>query len=117
VYGSDDDGYLHRHTGLYIAETDVHRSAFDSWVSAHTRNSHLAEPEAHGDSAVRIDREVEIDDGRSWIAGYLMTNIPGCDTRGGRDHGIESAQTNVQRGAAILNRVDEPPITFGQAVN
>lgn len=117
VYGCDDDGYLHRHTGLYIGETGVDRSAFDSWISAHTRNSALAEPGAHGDSAVRIDREVEVEDGCSWIAGYLMTNIPSCDTRDGRDHGIGSAPTNVQRGAAILNRVDEPPITFGKAVN
>lgn len=117
VYGCDDDGYLHHHVGLYLGEADVDRSSFDSWISAHTRNSPLAEPEAHGDSAVRIDRDVEVDDGRSWIAGYLMTNIPGCDTRGGRDHGIRSAPTNVQRGATVLDRVGEPPVTFGKAVN
>jgi hypothetical protein len=46
-----------------------------------------------------------------------MTNIPGCDTRGGRDHGIRSAPTNVQRGATVLDRVGEPPVTFGKAVN
>jgi hypothetical protein len=113
VYGADGDGYLHRHTGVYIADDGVDVSTFDGWVSAHTGNSALAEPEAHGDSAIQVDHEVEVDGGRSWVAGYLMQNVPGCDTRSGRDHGLQSAQTAVQRGATILDRVDEPAITFG----
>jgi len=116
VYGVDDRGYLHRHTGVYVADDSVDVSTFDRWISAHTNNSSLAEPEAHGDGAVRVDHEVEVDDGRSWVAGYLMANTPGCDTRSGRDHGLQSAQNNVQRGAVVLDRVDEPAISYGKPI-
>jgi len=42
-----------------------------------------------------------------------MRNTPGLDTRGGREHGIESAPTEQQRGAVVIDRADVSPLTFG----
>lgn len=107
--GADDNGYLHRHTAVYVG-SQVSAGALDPWVSAHTGGSPLADEVAHGSGAVEV-RDVE-DDDRGLVA-YLMRNTPGLDTRGDREHGIESAPTEQQRGAVVVDRADVSPLTFG----
>lgn len=115
VYGVGSEGYLHRHTAVYVG-SEVDRCTLRPWADAHIANSPLARDEGHGDGAVRVDTGIEVDgeSNVSSVAGYLMQNVPGCDTRGDhRVHGIQSAPTNVQRGATALDRVGREPITVG----
>lgn len=114
AYGVGDEGYLHRHTAVYVDRV-VSRSDLKPWVSAHTDNAPLARTNAHGGGAIRVDNDVEVDSSSdiSCIGAYLMENIPGCGTTGERDHGIQSAPTNVQRGATVLDRVGAEPVTVG----
>lgn len=114
VYGIGSGGHLHRHTAVYIGSV-VDRSTLQPWVDAHVANSPLAQDEGHGRRAVRVDNGIEVDNSAniSSIGAYLMENIPGCDTTGRREHGIQSAPTNVQRGATVLDRVGAEPVTVG----
>lgn len=115
VYGVGDRGYLHRHTAVYVA-SEASESDFQPWVNSHVNNSPLARAEAHGSSnAVKVDNGIETDDSSdiSSIGAYLMQNIPGCDTTGGQDHGIQSAPRSVQRGAALLDKVEAEPLSVG----
>ena len=109
TYGADDNGYLHRHTGVYV-DSDVDAGALDGWVRAHTAGSPLADEGAHGSGAVEV-RDVE--DGDRGLVGYVMANTPGLDTRGERGHGLASARTEQQRGAVVIDRADVAPLTFG----
>jgi len=107
--GVGDDGYLHAHTGVYLDER-VDSSDLDPWVSAHTNNSPLADDQAHS-GAVEI---AEVDgDEHTGLVNYVMCNSPGLDTRGDRGHGLQSAPTNQQRGAVVIDRGDVSPVTFG----
>jgi hypothetical protein len=118
VYGVGSDGCLHRHTAVYIG-SEVDRCTLRPWADAHVANSPLAREEGHGDGAVRVDTGIEVDgeSNVSSVAGYLMQNLPSCDTRGDRAHGIQSAPTNVQRGATVLDRVGAEPVTVGPVVS
>ena len=107
--GADDNGYLHRHTAVYVG-SEIGAGTLDAWVSAHTRGSPLADQAAHESGAVEV-RDLEDDD--RGLVGYVMRNTPGLDTRGGREHGIESAPTEQQRGAVVIDRADVSPLTFG----
>jgi hypothetical protein len=109
VYGTDTNGYLHRHTAVYVG-SDADESAFDGWRRAHTNNSPLADEAAHGPGAVEVR---DFEDGDRGLVGYMMANTPGLDTRGGRGHGLTSAPTEQQRGAVVLDRADVAPLTFG----
>jgi hypothetical protein len=109
VYGTDTNGYLHRHTAVYVGD-DVGESAFEGWRSAHTSNSPLADETAHGPGAVEV-RDVA-DEDRGLVA-YVMRNTPGLDTRGERGHGLASAPSEQQRGAVVLDRAGVAPLTFG----
>lgn len=109
TYGADDNGYLHRHTAVYVG-ADVGASAFDAWRSAHTAGSPLADEAAHRSGAIEV-RDVE--DGDRGLVAYVMANTPALDTRGDRGHGLASAPTPQQRGAVVLDRADVLPLTFG----
>jgi hypothetical protein len=109
VYGTDTNGYLHRHTAVYVG-SDADESAFERWVRAHTDNSPLADELAHGPGAVEV-RDVE--DRDQGLVAYVMANTPGLDTRGKRAHGLRSAPSEQQRGAVVLDRAGVSPLTFG----
>jgi hypothetical protein len=109
TYGADKNGHLHRHTAVFIG-AHVGTSAFDSWRSAHTSNSALADESAHGSGAVEVR---DVADGDRGLVAYVMRNTPGLDTRGERGHGLASARTEQQRGAVVLDRADVSPLTFG----
>lgn len=114
VYGVGSEGYLHRHTAVYIG-SEVDRSTLRPWADTHVANSALAQDEGHERRAVKVDNGIEVDNSSdiSSIGAYLMENIPGCNTSGEREHGIQSAPTNVQRGATVLDRVGAEPVTVG----
>lgn len=110
VLGAGQNGHVHAHTAVYIG-TDVGAELFDGWVSAHNRNSVLADSEAHESGAIEVQSLENNDRG---LVGYTMANCPGLDTRGEREHGITSAPTEHQRGAVVLDRVDVSPLTYGR---
>lgn len=109
TYGTDTDGYLHRHTAVYVGD-NVGESAFERWRSAHTSGSPLADQAAHGSRAVEVR---DVADGDRGLVGYIMANTPALDTRGERGHGLRSAPSEQQRGAVALDRADVAPLTFG----
>lgn len=109
TYGTDTNGYLHRHTGVYVG-SDVSKSAFNRWRSAHTSNSPLADEAAHGSGTVEVR---DVADGDRGLVAYIMANTPGLDTRGDRGHGLASAPTSQQRGAVVLSRAGVSPLTYG----
>lgn len=109
TYGADGNGYLHRHTAVYVG-SDVGASVFAGWRSAHTGGSPLAGESAHGSGAVEVR---DVTDGDRGLVAYVMANTPALDTRGDRGHGLRCAPTEQQRGAVVLDRADVSPLTFG----
>jgi hypothetical protein len=98
--------------GVYVDEkVDVDR--FDGWVRAHVDNSPLAEMQAHGPGAVRIERVDDSDD-VTGLEGYISVNTLGLNTTGDKTHGLGSAPRNRRRAGGVVRAVGADPIRYGR---
>jgi hypothetical protein len=96
VVGVHQTGHIHVHTGVWSDEW-VSRDRFKPVVGAHTRNSSVADPDAHGDRAITVRSD------SAGLTGELGKNAPGLDTRGDKSHGVLSEPEHRQFGATVLS--------------
>ena len=112
VLGPTASGFVAPHVGLYLSES-VQREQFAPWVRTHVQNCELATEDAHGEGAVVIEDSPNSTE-KTGVVNYLVENVPGCDTRGDRQHGLGGKPEHRWRSAAVIGASDWESVSAGR---
>jgi len=113
VLGPKGSGHIAPHIGVYLSTDSVEREWFAPWVRAHVENCRLADWAGHREDAIVVKDSPNTTE-KTGLVNYLVENVPGCDTRGDRRHGLRGEPEHRWRAAAVIGASDWEAVSAGR---